>query len=147
GRTPGAQSAAGTVTGKVHFAIEKGYLSLVKLRVASEGGDGDIAVSHAIEVSLTRVPGNTACIIPDNPVEYELAIPFLQRKDFDGAIPFLKKTIELNPKLVRALCDLGFAYNEKRLYDQAIPCFIKVIELEPNHTVAHNNLGTAYNEK
>jgi tetratricopeptide (TPR) repeat protein len=158
GRKSGRQSAAGTVTGKVHFALDDGYLSLANIKVESEGEDNDISVAHSLELTMARVPGNTAGIVarPVAPVpgprratnaDYELAIPHFQKRDFDQAIPLLEKAIAANPNLVPALNDLGFAYNEKRLYDKAIPCFKKLIALQPSHVTAHNNLGAAYNGK
>jgi tetratricopeptide (TPR) repeat protein len=278
GRTPEQESTAGMVTGKVHFAIDEGYLSLANIKVESEGGNGELTVAHTVEVSMTRVSGNPDRIVatpvlpvPGGPVTkgkaiftavlalaandpmncpgrpgflcklhpmnllagktyiiemdkvgqsnldpylvlvnpqgqvvaqdddgggfpnariiyrspetglyriyattfargmtgpyrltiseeaavipggaggvYEQAAAFLQKRDFDQAIPFLEKAIAANPNLVKAHSDLGFAYNEKRLYDKAIPCLKKVIELEPNHVIAHNNLGAAYNGK
>jgi tetratricopeptide (TPR) repeat protein len=276
--TPGGQSITPTVAGKVHFAIDDGYVSMAKLNVESEGGDGGVTVAHTLDLSLIRVAGNTAgiaatpvapvpsaavakgkvllqsvlaltvkdpvncpgrqgCFYKVRPVEftagktyiiemdqagpsnldpylvlvnpsgqvvaqdddgggfpnarivyrspatgtfriyatsfaprttgtfrltvseeagasppvtggdYELAVPFLQKKDFDRAIPYLEKAVAANPGFVKASSDLGFAYNEKRLYDKAIPCLKKVIELDPNHVTAHNNLGAAYNGK
>jgi tetratricopeptide (TPR) repeat protein len=278
GRTPGPQSATGMVSGKVHFLIDKGYLSQGEMKVESESGDGDLTVSHSVEVSLRRQSGNTAGInrtpvIPapvasvvkgstifeavltlaandptdcpqkpgcfyklrqanfaagktyiiemnkigqspldpylvllnpagqvvgadddsggfpnarivhkaqqtgafriyatglvprmtggfrltvseassDMPVvagpEHDLAVYYLQKKDFDRAIALFEKVVALDPKHVKAHADLGFAYNERKLYDKAIPWFKKVLELDPRHVTALNNLGVAYNEK
>jgi tetratricopeptide (TPR) repeat protein/S1-C subfamily serine protease len=154
GRKPGQQSTLGTVTAKMHFALDDGYLSLAHIEVDSEGEDDDIAVAHSLEVTMTRGRGNKTGIVarpvapspqPATNPDYELAIPHLQKRDFDQALPLLEKAVAANPNLVPALADLGFAYNEKRLFDKAIPCFKKVIELEPKHVNAHNNLGAAYN--
>jgi tetratricopeptide (TPR) repeat protein len=157
-RKTGRQSAAGSVTGKVHFAIADGYLSLANVKVESEGEDDDVSVAHSLELSLTRARGNTANIVarPAAPVpgpapaagtDYELAVPHIQKREFDKAIPLLEKAVAANPNHVQALAELGFAYNETGLFDKAIPCFRKVIELVPNHVTAHNNLGAAYNGK
>jgi hypothetical protein len=61
--SPGEQSTRPTVAGKVHFAMDEGYVSLAQLNVESEGGEGGITVAHSVELSLTRVPGNTAGIV------------------------------------------------------------------------------------
>ena len=63
GREPGKRSTAGLVTGKAHFALDKGYLSFAKMRVESESSEGDLTVVHSLDLSMTRVPGNTAGII------------------------------------------------------------------------------------
>jgi tetratricopeptide (TPR) repeat protein/S1-C subfamily serine protease len=158
GRKPGQQATAGTVTGKAHFAIDDGYLILANIKVESQGGDDDITVAHSLDVSLTRVRGNPSNIasrpvaaVPGPPpatgTDYEEAIPHLQKRDFDKAIPLLESAVKAKPNLVPALNDLGWAYNEKREFDKAIPCFKKVIDIVPNHVSAHNNLGHAYNSK
>jgi tetratricopeptide (TPR) repeat protein/S1-C subfamily serine protease len=157
-RRPGAQSTAGTVTGKVHFALNDGYLALADIKVESEDEYEGITVAHSLEVSLTRVRGNTAGIVarpvgpipgppPVNNPDYALAIPHIQKRDFDRAIPLLEKAIAADPNHVQAQLDLGSVYNEKRLYDKAIPCLKRVTELRPNNALAHNNLGVAYNGK
>jgi tetratricopeptide (TPR) repeat protein len=156
GRKPD-QRSAGIVTGKAHFALDDGYLALANIKVESESGDDDLTLMHSFEMSMTRVPGNNTGIIaapvavpgaqPGTGTDYELAVPHLQRRDFDQAIPLLEKAVAANPNLVKAQNDLGFAYNEKRLFDKAIPCFKKVLQLDPRHANALNNLGFAYNAK
>jgi tetratricopeptide (TPR) repeat protein len=79
--------------------------------------------------------------------EHDLAGYFASKRDYPATIVCLEKVVALNPKLVQAHADLGFAYNEARLFDKAIPCLTKVIELDPKHAIAHNNLGAAYNVK
>jgi tetratricopeptide (TPR) repeat protein/S1-C subfamily serine protease len=158
GRKPGQQSTAGIVTGKVYFAIDDGYLSLADIKVESDGGSDDLMVAHSLEVTLTRNPGNKTGIVargaapaPGAPAaaggDYERAIPHIQRRDFDQAIPLLEKAIAANPNFMKAHSELGFAYVEKQLYDQAIPHLRKAIELDPKQATAHNNLGAAFNGK
>ncbi len=158
GRKPGQKSTGGTVTGVVRFAIGDGFLSQANIKVESEADDDDISVAHSLDLSLTRIRGNKSGIVarpvgrvpgppPATGTDYELAVPHLQRSDFDQAIPLLEKAIAANPNLVQAQGDLGFAYNQKGLYDKAIPCLKKVIELVPNQATAHINLGAAYNGK
>lgn len=57
-------NAAGKVSGKMRFAIDQGYIALVKLKIESDTGDDD---SHYIEVSLTRTPGNTTGVTAPPP--------------------------------------------------------------------------------
>jgi tetratricopeptide (TPR) repeat protein len=143
-------SSVGIVTGKVHFALDGGYVSQANLKVESQLGNGDSTIAHSLTISLTRVPGNAGGIVarPLQPIppgtDYELAVPFLKKRDFERAIPLLEKAVAANPRLVQAQADLGFAYNEKGLYDKTIPCLQKVLEIEPRHVSATNNLGYAY---
>ncbi len=63
-RRQGPKVSAGKITGKVHFALEKGYLSQVKLKKEPSGGDND---SAHVEVVLTRTAGNTTGVTPPPP--------------------------------------------------------------------------------
>ena len=68
-----------------------------------------------------------------------------ENNNYDNAITYYNKSIELNPNYTEAYCNLGIAYAEgKQDYDIAIECFSKAIELDPNHANAYAYLGTAY---
>jgi S1-C subfamily serine protease len=65
GRNPGVNAVGGKVTGKMHFAIDKGYFSRGTVRIESEGGDG--GNSQTLEVNMSRVPGNLLNLTPAKP--------------------------------------------------------------------------------
>jgi tetratricopeptide (TPR) repeat protein len=96
-----------------------------------------------VEVNMGRLAAPQPALPGFNP-DYERAIPHIQQREFDEAIPLLKKALDVNPNLVPALLELGFAYNETRLYDKAIPILEKLINIQPKLAVAHINLGAAY---
>jgi tetratricopeptide (TPR) repeat protein/S1-C subfamily serine protease len=156
-RSPERAHIAGSVTGKVHFALDDGYLSLASIKVESEGTGGDSSVARTLEITFTRRRGNTTGIAagPVPPVaapppvdaDYEKAVPHLRRREFDQAIALLEKAIAANPNLAKAHADLGFAYSETRQFDKAIPVLKKTVALTPNNSMAHSNLGAAYNGK
>jgi hypothetical protein len=87
-RKPG-QSTAGIVTGKVHFQLVDGYLSLANLKVESEGEYDEIAVAHSLELSLTRSNGNAAGITA-RPVGPIPAAPAAAGSDYEAAVPHLQ---------------------------------------------------------
>jgi Tfp pilus assembly protein PilF len=62
-RTPGPQLTTPTVSGKVHFALDEGFVSLAKLTLESEGCEGGATLTQSVDVTLTRVAGNTAGIV------------------------------------------------------------------------------------
>lgn len=68
-----------------------------------------------------------------------------QRGEYQEAIEFFTKAIELDPKnalayALRAISYIGLANN----YDQAIQDFTKAIELDPNHAYAYYDRGLTY---
>jgi hypothetical protein len=64
-KTGGLVALAGNVTGKAFFAVDKGYLAGAKLKVDCEVDfDDQTLASYIMDVDLTRIPGNTASIVP-----------------------------------------------------------------------------------
>jgi tetratricopeptide (TPR) repeat protein len=150
------RTTTGLVTGKVQFAVDGGYLSRADIKIESEGAYDGITVAFAQELSMSRAGGNTTRLVarpvaplPGGPAvrnpDHERAIPHLQKRDFDQAIPLLEKAVKADENNAPAQFDLGFAYNEKRQFEKAIPCFKKGIALDRTNANAHNNLGAAYN--
>jgi len=62
-------------------------------------------------------------------------------EDYDEAMGFLKKAIEIDPKNTRALGLSGLVLMNKELYDEAMLYFQKVLLIEPRNPFALNNLG------
>jgi tetratricopeptide (TPR) repeat protein/tRNA A-37 threonylcarbamoyl transferase component Bud32 len=67
--------------------------------------------------------------------------------DFEGAITDYNKSIELNPKLVRAYNGRGNAKEAKEDLDGALADYNKAIELNPKDDEAYNNKGDIEYEK
>jgi tetratricopeptide (TPR) repeat protein len=61
----------------------------------------------------------------------------------DEAITCLKKAVELDPRDVNPLYNLGDALAGKGLLVEAIACYQKVITLDPRNAHAHSDLGVA----
>jgi tetratricopeptide (TPR) repeat protein len=84
----------------------------------------------------------------DNPMEPRDAKGYLnlgaisfEREQYDDALYYLNKAIEMDPKLVEAYKIRGMTYNKKRQYDRAISDFNKVREIIPMDPWAYNNLA------
>ena len=64
--------------------------------------------------------------------------------NFNKAKEFLEKAIEIRPKNVSILNNLGTTYKELDKSDEAINYYQKVLEIDPNHTSANYNLGLEF---
>ncbi len=67
--------------------------------------------------------------------------------NFNKAIEFLTKAVELNPKAELYYEDLGVAYGMNQQFDQAIAVSKKLVEINPNYPAAYMNLSISYHNK
>ena len=65
-------------------------------------------------------------------------------KNFNKAIQYYLKTIELRPNDAHAYNNLGNSYKEIKNYSKAINAFQNAIILKPDYASAHYNLGIVY---
>ena len=65
-------------------------------------------------------------------------------KNFNKAIKYYLKTIELRPNDAHAYNNLGNSYKEIKNYSKAINAFQNAIVLKPDYASAHYNLGIVY---
>ena len=65
--------------------------------------------------------------------------------DYDKAISFFLKAIELDPNFAKAYNNLCFAYYKKFDFTKAIKFYKKAIEIDPDLSEPYFNLGNAYN--
>jgi len=73
-----------------------------------------------------------------------LGITHLQKGDYDQAIYYFSKWIEMDPKKPEAYNWRGIAYNFMRQYDRAISDFTKSIEMDPKIGMFYCNRGRSY---
>ncbi len=66
------------------------------------------------------------------------------QSQYDEAIKWLKRGIEVNPNDTRCYAELGSAYKEKGQYDEAIKWLKRGIEVNPNDTRCYVKLAISY---
>ena len=69
---------------------------------------------------------------------------YLGQSKYNLAISTYKKALELDPKNVHTLNNLGNAYYKQGKYDLAMSTCKKMLELDPKNVYALNNLGSLY---
>lgn len=74
----------------------------------------------------------------------ELFLLAYLEQDYDIAIEYLEKIIEINPKNHKAYINMGIAYAEKGEYNKAIELFYKAIDINPKYYNAYYNIGVIY---
>jgi len=79
--------------------------------------------------------------------DYDNAIQFLQRQQYEQGIAALLKVTESAPNVTAARIDLGIAYARSGDLDRAAASLKKALELNPRHPIAYNELGMVYRRK
>jgi len=67
--------------------------------------------------------------------------------DFDSAMKFYQKAIELDPSYAVAYNDLGVIYEAKGMTDRAQESYLKAIKTDPYYLSTYTNLALLYEEK
>jgi tetratricopeptide (TPR) repeat protein len=71
----------------------------------------------------------------------------MNKGQMEAAIACYKRAIDLDPRLVGAHNNLGYALRAQGKVDAAIACFKRAIEIDPKYAKAHINLGAAFHSK
>ena len=74
-------------------------------------------------------------------------IAFYEKGQYDQAIAYFDKAIELNPRYADAYNNRGWVYYINSQYDKAISNYNKALEINPKHGLAYSNRLVAYIEK
>lgn len=69
---------------------------------------------------------------------------FVQKKEFDKAMLYYARAIQIAPNQTEAYSNMGYIYNTKKEFDKAEVILKKAISLSPGLASAHINLGVAY---
>lgn len=75
---------------------------------------------------------------------FELANWYVEAGDEEKAKASFERALELNPKFVEALVNLGGLYSDMGKQDDAVTYFQKALALDPTDCKARSNLGNAY---
>ena len=73
-----------------------------------------------------------------------LALHYRDKEDYERAVQYASKAIELASRNHNAYENLGTISAYKGNYDEAIKLYKKSIEISPDFYLAHNNLGLVY---
>jgi tetratricopeptide (TPR) repeat protein len=125
-------------------ALRRMYLPLaavIALVVASGG-----ALAHRLcdRFGIGQKPRRLLGAAVASALATALALATVQRNgDFHSAISIWERNVEARPDNVRALVNLGNAYNEAGMTARAIETFRQALAKNPNFAAAHNNLGAA----
>jgi len=86
--------------------------------------------------------------IPYDVMNYQnMGRAYSTRQDYETAIEYFKKAIELKPDYAKAYYNMAGAYGNNRNYDKAIEYFEKTVELRPDYADAYYYIGYAYELK
>lgn len=70
-----------------------------------------------------------------------------QNNQFNDAIVYLKKALNLYPNFFDAWFNLGLAYKNRNQFDEAIDAYGKALSIEPDNSSVYFNLGNIYESK
>jgi Flp pilus assembly protein TadD/4-amino-4-deoxy-L-arabinose transferase-like glycosyltransferase len=70
-----------------------------------------------------------------------------QKKDYEGALSFYQKALEINPSRAKAHLAMGLALSKLGRHDEAKDFYLKTTELDPGNSQGHNNLGMWYDRR
>jgi len=73
-----------------------------------------------------------------------LGVAWYERGDYDKAIKYYKRAVELNPDFVEAYNNLGVSYAKQGNYSQAIECYKKAAKKDLNYATPFSNIGVAF---
>ena len=66
-------------------------------------------------------------------VNYNLGYIYYTQKEYEKAVPFLRKSLVTQPDNVTALKYLGYTLQSLRKYQEALPCLKKVLDVQPDN--------------
>jgi len=72
---------------------------------------------------------------------------YYEKGQYDQAISWYSKIIEMNPRLVAAYNNRGWSYDKKGEYDKAIRDYTEALKILPKFAWGHYNRGLSYYRK
>lgn len=75
---------------------------------------------------------------------FELANLMVEQQNYQEALIYFQKAVELRPDYLGAILNIGNCYYMLQDYDKAISTFLKVLSINPNHQLANRNLSHLY---
>ena len=106
------------------------FQKAVQHRIA---GEYDEAI-EILQVLVAEAPDNAD-------VHHEMGLIFSFRVFMDESIAELERAVELSPKSIKYLLDLGKTHTMYGDYEKAIPVFERILEIDPFNDEATKNLN------
>jgi len=75
---------------------------------------------------------------------YSDGLSFLRSGNYEKALSYFKKAVEMNPLHADAYFGMGYCNGELGRWKEAINSYKQAIEIKPRYAEAYNNLGIAY---
>jgi tetratricopeptide (TPR) repeat protein len=99
-------------------------------------------IAALLAVDLARVSGQAPA--RDSNLEYDRGVRLQQAGDLAGARQAYEAALQLSPRRMDALSNLGLVYSGLRQYDRAVQSFKKALEIDPRQPAVLFNLGLTY---
>ena len=116
-------------------------------RQFKEGRWGNLTLSAAA-VALGVVLTQAHLVGTDWSRDYVNAGDVYQRKkNFDRAIEFYQKALQLDPRSPKASLAMGVTYTKMGMDDLARDHYLKTLDTDPDNSQANNNLGLWYDKQ
>lgn len=131
------------------------YLSVMnQLRSRSPSEQFEISVRYGISAVKTNRLGEAKKgflfaknINPNHfEVNYNLGYIYYVQKEYEKAVPFLRKAIAAQSDNISALKYLGFTLQNLRKYQEALPCLKKVLDVQPDNKETLFAMGECFYE-
>jgi len=75
---------------------------------------------------------------------FKIASDFVGKGDYENAVSFFNRTLELDPNMTDAYLFRGLAYRNMQKYKEALADYNKLLSINPNSAPAYNNRGVVY---
>ena len=80
----------------------------------------------------------------DTNVIFTLANIYFAKNEYEKAIEFYEKSLQIEPKDHSSLNNVGLAYNNIGRFEKAIECYQKALEIKSDKYISFYNMGNAY---
>jgi len=115
------------------------------------GSPALIAAQHMQAGRLQEAEAIYRQLLAEHPAHHEamfnMGILLNHQRNFDDAIGYLRKVLELTPDMVEAHVNLGNVYHQKKDFPAALACFRQALSLRPRSFESHNNVGNVLKEQ
>ncbi|MFO1312683.1 MAG: tetratricopeptide repeat protein [Burkholderiales bacterium] len=102
-----------------------------------------LAAAVALGAPLTAL-ADAAVTQPVTNPDFELGFEAIKAKDWDQAVSYLSRYVNVDPVSADAQNLLGYAYRNQKKYDLAFRHYKEALRIDPKHKGAHEYIGETY---